>query len=986
MSRLRKSPSRSVLLSIAAAAALLSASILSAADKTNYQDNVLPIFRNNCLNCHNPDKKKAGLDLSTYSTALSGSNNGPVINSGDPDGSLLYKVVTHAEDPSMPPKKDKLPDKELDVIKSWIAAGALETATGKPAVSSKPKIDLSVAGGAMKKPDGPPLMPRDLLPEPVVRADRPWAVRCMAASPWSPVVAIGGQHQILLYNTNTLDLLGIIPFTDGEPQVVQFSRSGKLLLVGGGVAAKSGKVSLWDLTSGQKLTDVGEEFDSVLAADLSPDQTTVCLGGPTKVFKVYSTRDGSLVHVMKKHTDWVTACAYSPDGVLMASADRAGGLWVWESKTGNEFYNLAGHKAAVTSVAFRDDSNFLASASEDGTVKLWDMQSGKEVKSWQAHGGGVLSIAFTHDGRLVTSGRDRVVKTWKSDGGQIRQFDAFNDIALHATFDSEGKRVVAGDWTGDIRVWDAGDGKMIGHLSSNPAPLVERIAAAEKRVVDLQVPADKAHADAASAQAAADKAVADQKNADAALASAKQSVETSKTALKSADDAMHAAEGMRKGDDAAVIEIESAVARATQSRERANSRRDDSQRGMKPLEQAAASRQKDLESARQTAQAAEAEAIKSPDDEKLKEAAAEKKSAVDKAEKDLASAQSAVKDRADQLKKIADEVATAESDLSRAQDALESVRKSKAEHVAALEKLKAGRNEADAALAKSNAAVATAEKALAPMAEQVKNAQANAAKLKAPADEAARQISAARIEVARLKVSQFYMGVYTARQELAGKQSELDQLANATKAAQAEIDGDTAAIAAGQKSMSESGPRLQQEQASIAKAKEAVGPLQAADQTAQAVLAQKQALLTESNALATKLWVEAPKTPDDKKLAEAANNAKAANEALTVVVDAAKQIATTKAEALKNASAAVASAEQTLAKDKADLETMPKRIEGWKQAIATAQSENEKRKPLVEQAAKAVQGAKGRVDQLTAEYQKKSQEAGLSAQASAQGK
>ncbi len=102
----------------------------SAQEKINYQEHILPIFRNSCLTCHNPDKKKAGLDLSAWQTAINGSNNGQVVNPGDPDGSLLYRVVTHQEDPTMPPKKDKLPDKELDLIKRWIAGGAIETATG----------------------------------------------------------------------------------------------------------------------------------------------------------------------------------------------------------------------------------------------------------------------------------------------------------------------------------------------------------------------------------------------------------------------------------------------------------------------------------------------------------------------------------------------------------------------------------------------------------------------------------------------------------------------------------------------------------------------------------------------------------------------------------------------------------------------------------------------------------------------------------------
>ena len=44
---------------IAFAAGLVAASAGFAADKVTYEDNILPIFRNNCLKCHNADKMKA---------------------------------------------------------------------------------------------------------------------------------------------------------------------------------------------------------------------------------------------------------------------------------------------------------------------------------------------------------------------------------------------------------------------------------------------------------------------------------------------------------------------------------------------------------------------------------------------------------------------------------------------------------------------------------------------------------------------------------------------------------------------------------------------------------------------------------------------------------------------------------------------------------------------------------------------------------------
>ena len=42
-------------------------------------------------------------------------------------------------------------------------------------------------------------------------------------------------------------------FTEGEPYVVKFSRSGKLVLAGGGIGAKSGKCVLYDISNGTRV-------------------------------------------------------------------------------------------------------------------------------------------------------------------------------------------------------------------------------------------------------------------------------------------------------------------------------------------------------------------------------------------------------------------------------------------------------------------------------------------------------------------------------------------------------------------------------------------------------------------------------------------------------------------------------------------------------------------------------------------------------------
>ncbi len=373
---------------------LVGASLAQGAEKVTYNDQVLPIFRNACLNCHNPDKKKAGLDLSTYQATLQGSENGRIIESGNAGASLLFKCVKQTEEPKMPPKGDRLTDVEVVIIEEWIRGQLLETADGKVVVAARNNVHAAVV--SLEKPEGPPPMPGDLPLEPALQVPRRNALLALAASPWAPLVAVGGQKQIALYHTDSLEPLGVLPFPEGFPAVLRFSRNGRLLLAGGGLGGKSGKVALWDIQTGERVATLGNEFDQVLGADLSPDQRFVALGGPAKVVKIYSTKDGKLVHSMKKHTDWVTAVAYSPDGNLLATGDRNGAIHLWEGDTGKEYSTVPGHKVMVTSLAFMP--GLLASASEDGSVKLWDVKESKEIRSWTAHPGGAAWGGF-HPGR-----------------------------------------------------------------------------------------------------------------------------------------------------------------------------------------------------------------------------------------------------------------------------------------------------------------------------------------------------------------------------------------------------------------------------------------------------------------------------------------------------------------------------------------------------------------------------------------------------------
>lgn len=496
-----------------AGAGLFSVLSLQAQDKVTYQDHVLPLIQNHCARCHDPDKKKGDLDLTSYNGALKGGGSGQVLMSGNTDSSKLWKAITHAEEPTMPPNKPKLPDKELEVFRKWIAGGLLETTGSKAIVANKPSVDFTLSSSAVGKPDGPPPMPKDLPLEPVVHTDHANALLGLASSPWAPLIALAGQKQVLLYHSDSLELLGILPFAEGSPVDLKFSRNGKLLVAGGGRGAKSGKVIVWDVVTGERLTTVGDEYDTVLAADISPDQSKVALGGPGRLVKIYSTRTGELQHKIKKHTDWVNALAFSPNGQWLASADRNGGLSIWDPDNGQEVFTLAGHRSSITAVSWRDDSKILASCSEDGTVRWWEMQEGKQAKNWNAHNGGALDVSSAHDGRLVTCGRDNQITLWDTSGSKARSFEFSGELPLRVAFSHDARRIFAADFSGRVTTWNTADGKQLARFEANPLPLAQQVAHLEKRIAELQTRGDKpspaliaAEADLANATAAVDKA------------------------------------------------------------------------------------------------------------------------------------------------------------------------------------------------------------------------------------------------------------------------------------------------------------------------------------------------------------------------------------------------------------------------------------------------------------------------------------------------
>lgn len=110
-----------------------------------YGERIRPVLETQCLMCHQGPKSQGGLDVASREGLLKGGQSGPGVMPGNASVSLLYKLVTHQQQPAMPYKMAKLTEAQIASIAEWInkgvpyeepAGGAKEAAQVVAAVSS----------------------------------------------------------------------------------------------------------------------------------------------------------------------------------------------------------------------------------------------------------------------------------------------------------------------------------------------------------------------------------------------------------------------------------------------------------------------------------------------------------------------------------------------------------------------------------------------------------------------------------------------------------------------------------------------------------------------------------------------------------------------------------------------------------------------------------------------------------------------------------
>jgi mono/diheme cytochrome c family protein len=104
-----------------------------------FEKRVRPVLVERCYECHGEKKQKGGLRLDGAAVVQKGGDSGAVLVAGQPEKSLLIKVISWSDPDLQMPPKNKLPDAEIAALTDWVKMGAPDPRTNQPsAISSSP--------------------------------------------------------------------------------------------------------------------------------------------------------------------------------------------------------------------------------------------------------------------------------------------------------------------------------------------------------------------------------------------------------------------------------------------------------------------------------------------------------------------------------------------------------------------------------------------------------------------------------------------------------------------------------------------------------------------------------------------------------------------------------------------------------------------------------------------------------------------------------
>ncbi len=423
--------------------------------QVSFSKEIAPILLKRCIGCHGPSEPKGQYRLHNYDALIKpGASGEPSITAGKPAESELYRLIGSTDaGERMPREGDPLTLDQIALIKRWIEQDA--------------RFD-----GPDKLTPLAALVPKKLHPAPPDSYRVPTPIAALAFRPDGKELAVGGYHEVTIWDSATGALLRRIGNVEQRTLDLEYSSDGTLLAVAGGTPGRSGEVSLFDPTQGTLVATLGQLSDVAFGVAFDPMGDRLAACSADRTIQIYDLKSRSAQSPIEDHADWVLGIAWNQDGTQIASASRDKTGKLFDAKTGESLATYSGHGNAVFAVAFAADGKSVYSAGGDKRIHVWSVATGKQTAVVGGGSGGVggelLAMALI-GGRLFSGSADRTAREYKvADLTLAKNFDGHKDCIYGLSYSEPTQRLATGSFDGEVRIWNVDDGKAVLNFFAAP--------------------------------------------------------------------------------------------------------------------------------------------------------------------------------------------------------------------------------------------------------------------------------------------------------------------------------------------------------------------------------------------------------------------------------------------------------------------------------------------------------------------------------------
>lgn len=206
----------------------------------------------------------------------------------------------------------------------------------------------------------------------------------------------------------------------------------------------------------------------VMDVSFSPSAINFLTAQSDHTIRMWSTKTGQCLKILKGHTNLVGTLSFSPNGREAVSGGDDRSVRLWDLNSAKNILVLNGHSDTVSSVSYSPNGEQVLSSSWDGTVKLWSRIDGTLVRTFKGHEGVVAAAAFIRgSGLILSAGFDGMVKMWDVESGRLlRDLRGEKDRITSLDVSPSAERFMTGAMDGTALVWDVKRGTVIGSLEA----------------------------------------------------------------------------------------------------------------------------------------------------------------------------------------------------------------------------------------------------------------------------------------------------------------------------------------------------------------------------------------------------------------------------------------------------------------------------------------------------------------------------------------